>query len=72
MALKPQPTVKGYSAWVLGQLVEAKATTLAEVTEWVIDRWVDENRDFLASEFGIKREEFRRQGKVIQYAPRSR
>ena len=72
MVIRPQPTIKGYSAWILGRLVAAKATTPAEVTAWVIDRWIDDNREFLATEFGITREQFQRQAKVVDYRSKSR
>ena len=64
---KPQPTIRGYNAWVLDRLVRAKGTTLAEITAWVVDRWIDENRAFLASEFDITRDQFQRPRKLVPY-----
>ncbi len=64
---KPQPTLKGYSAWVINRLIEAKAITSAEVTAWIIERWIDENAKFLSEEFGIARQEFIKRGKVVPY-----
>ncbi len=71
MVLKPQPTLKGYNAWVVARLVEAKGITQAEVAAWIIDRWVDGNGRLLADEYGISREHFRRHGKIVQH-PSSR
>ena len=56
--VKPQPTIRGYNAWVFEKLVERKALNPAEVASWIIDRWVDENKDFLEVTFGITRDEF--------------
>lgn len=56
--VKPQPTIKGYSAWVFERLVEAKGLSPAEIAWWMIDRWVDENQKFLEGKFGITRKAF--------------
>ena len=69
--VKPQPTLKGYSAWVFIRLVEAKGRTPAEISAWIMERWIDENGKFLSEEFGISREQFQRRGKVVQH-PSSR
>ena len=68
---KPQPTLKGYAAWAFKRLVEAKGTGPAQVSGWIMERWIDENGKLLREEFGISREQFRRQGKVVQH-PHSR
>jgi hypothetical protein len=68
MAFKPQPTIQGYNAWVLERLVEARATSPAEVTAWIIDRWIEANRQLLAAEYGITRDQFQRAAKVVKLA----
>lgn len=68
---KPQPTLTGYAAWAFARVVEAKGDKPGKVAGWIIERWIDDNGKFLAREFGIKREQFRRTGKVVQH-PSSR
>jgi hypothetical protein len=69
--MKPQPTLKGYDAWVVDQLVKAKGITQAEVVAWICDRWVDSNRGFLEEEFGITRAQYKsepaKSGTVVEY-----
>ena len=64
---KPQPTIKGYAAFVLRTLVERKGVTKAEVTSWMVERWIEDNRLFLAKEFSVSREEYLRSQNILQY-----
>jgi hypothetical protein len=67
--LRVQTTVRGYSAWVLERLMQEKGELLADVTKYVLDRFVDQNAEFLA-ELGISREEFKREeGAGAQVVP---
>jgi hypothetical protein len=56
--VKPQPTLKGYNAFVINNLVELKGHTAAEVVAWMVERWIDSNGEFLAEEFGITRDRY--------------
>lgn len=55
--LKLQGTVRGYSAWVVEQLMEIKGESLADVTKYLFDRWIDDNEEYLAK-LGLSREAF--------------
>jgi hypothetical protein len=52
-----QPTVAGYTAWALERLARKKRQSLGEVASYALDRWVDDNADFLGG-FGISLENF--------------
>jgi hypothetical protein len=54
---KVQATLSGYTAWVVQRLTEAKRQTTADVVKYLLDRWVDDNDEFL-ERYGIRREEF--------------
>jgi hypothetical protein len=56
--LKAQPTIRGYNAFVVNNLVSSKGITTSEVVAWIVDRWIDDNRKFLNEEFGITRGQF--------------
>jgi len=72
MAFKPQPTIAGYNGWVMERLVDARATNPAEVTAWVIDRWIEMNRQLLSSDYGISRDQFQKTSKVVKLPGKSR
>ena len=55
---KIQATVKGYSAWVIDQLVEFKRETQADVVKYLFDRWVDDHADWLENAYGLSRVKF--------------
>jgi hypothetical protein len=68
--VKIQATVSGLPAWALERLAGAKGQSAAEIANYVINRWIDDNLDYLAR-FGIDLEEFgkaeaERTGRVIQ------
>ena len=67
--IKPQPTLKGYSAWVVNRLVEAKGITQAEAVAWILDRWIDANRGFLEEEFEITRAQYKRESSSATVLP---
>lgn len=54
----PQPTLKGYNAWVFNRLLKATGKGKGPLAEWVIDQWVHANSRYLADEFDIKRAEY--------------
>lgn len=67
---KPQPTLHGYTAWIVNRLVKAKGIGEGPAAAWIIDRWVDENGEFLEKEFGLTRrafEEARVGGRLVQH-----
>lgn len=59
----PQPTLKGYNAWAFRRLKGARGTGPGPTAEWIIDRWISENGEFLEREFGIRRSDYT---KVVQ------
>ena len=56
--LKPQPTVKGFYAWVIERMEVATGDSPAEAAAWIIRAWIDNNQDFLRTSYGIRREDF--------------
>jgi hypothetical protein len=67
---KPQPTIRGYNAWVFRRLLEARGDGSGPLAEWIIDRWIEQNRELLANEYDIRREQYMRGQKVVRH-PRS-
>lgn len=55
--LKVQTTLRGYSAWVIQRLMTIKGESLADVTKYLFDRWIDDNAEFL-ERFGLTHEHF--------------
>ncbi|MEA2465362.1 MAG: hypothetical protein QOJ98_3109 [Acidobacteriota bacterium] len=55
--IKVQTTLKGYNAWVIQRLMELKREPMADITNYVFTRWIDDNPDFLAR-FGLTLEHF--------------
>lgn len=67
--VKMQATLKGYTAWVIEKLTSIKRQTPADVTSYILERWVDENAKFL-EQYGITLEQFdiaeeERSGRVL-------
>ena len=64
-----QATLKGYTAWVMEKLTSQKRQTSADVASYILERWVDENAEFLEKrgitqgQFDIAEEE--RGGRVL-------
>lgn len=58
---KPQPTLHGYTAWVLGELMKKKGLSAGRAAAWIIDRWVDENAELLERGFSIDRAAYERE-----------
>ena len=56
--LKVQTTLRGYSAWVVQQMMAIKGESLADITKYLFDRWSDDDQEFLAG-FGLTREVYR-------------
>jgi hypothetical protein len=46
-ALKVQGTLRGYSAWVVEQLMFIKGESLSDITKLIFDRWIDDNAEYL-------------------------
>jgi len=57
-SVRVQTTLRGYTGWVLDQLVAIKGEPQADVAKYLLDRWVDANQQFLRDEFGLTREAF--------------
>lgn len=53
MAIKAQPTLRGFNAYVLARLVEARGLTVAEVAAWMIEQWIDQNMELLEARYGV-------------------
>lgn len=51
-SVRVQATVSGFTKWALEKLVSAKGQSIAEVGGYALERWVDDNLEFL-SRFGI-------------------
>jgi hypothetical protein len=51
------PTLSGYTLWAIEQLARRKRESLAEAASYAIERWVDENADYL-SRFDISLDRF--------------
>jgi hypothetical protein len=70
-ALKVQGTLRGYSAWIVEQLKTIKGEPLSDITKQIIDRWVDDNPEFLRG-LNLTHENYhlaeeRRKGKVVDF-----
>ncbi len=51
--LKPQPTLKGYTAWVFSEVVETLGFSHAEGAAHIISQWIRDNAEELKEDFGI-------------------
>ena len=40
LSLKPQPTLKGYYAWVISRMVEIDGKTPAEIAARMVEEWI--------------------------------
>jgi hypothetical protein len=56
--LKLQTTLRGYDAWIVENLMSLKGQPLADVTNYIFTRWIDENAEYLQG-FGLSHEKFR-------------
>ena len=54
---KPQPTLRGYPAWVLLEWSSRKGPTVSELAADLLNRWIEENQEYLASR-GLGEEDF--------------
>lgn len=57
--LTPQPTLRGYNAWVVKKLMAARGDGPGPTAAWIIDRWITENKEALARDYDIRNEDFR-------------
>jgi hypothetical protein len=57
--VKPQPTLKGYWAWVFAQYVEADAKEAGPVAAQLIEEALRAKQEVLLRDYGITREGFR-------------
>jgi hypothetical protein len=56
--LKVQTTLRGYDAWVVESLMTLKGQPLADITNYVFSRWIDDNAEFL-ERFGLSPDKFK-------------
>lgn len=63
--IKPQPTLKGYHAWVLQTLVLNWGLPQAEVAAWVIQNWIFENDEKLRK-YGISFEAYQQETRTLE------
>lgn len=56
--LKPQPSLRGFVAYALRELVKQRGMSQAEGAAWIIDRWIEEHYEMLATRYGITLEKY--------------
>ncbi len=56
--IKPQPTLKGYTAWAFDRLIKVQGISQAEGASWVVERWLQAERQYLAEQYQISPEKF--------------
>ena len=71
-ALKIQGTIRGYSAWVVEQLMELKGESLSDMTKQIFDRWIEDNSEFLERRYKLtldayREAEARREGAIVEF-----
>lgn len=66
MNLKPQPTLKGYSAWAFNRLIFIEGWSLAEGAAWIITNWLKENKELLDEEYEISVKRFLTETKALE------
>lgn len=64
--LTPQPTLRGYNAWVVKKLMAARGEGPGPTATWIIDRWISENKETLADDYEIRNEDYRN-ARVIEH-----
>ena len=52
-------TPGNYNTWVMSRLVEERGESIGTVSDWIIDRWIEQNKKHLDDEYGITRNEYR-------------
>jgi hypothetical protein len=57
--IHPQPTLGDYNAWILQRLAEERGEKVSTVAGWIIDRWIEQNKDLLEDEYRIVRDDYR-------------
>ena len=57
--IKPQPTLKGYTAWAFTRLIAIQGVSQAEGISWIVDRWLQIERDHLELQYGISPQKYR-------------
>ena len=68
-SMKLQTTLTGSTAWFVAKLAELKGKTQAEIASYLLERWIDDNHEYLAKH-GINYETFdteNRGGTVEQF-----
>ena len=56
-SFKVQSTLTGHPAWVVERLAAERRQTVAEVTKYIIERWIDDNEEFL-TRYRVTRADF--------------
>ena len=51
--IKPQPSLRGFTAYVLQEFVNIRGITPAEGAAYMIERWIDSNREELEEVYGL-------------------
>jgi hypothetical protein len=55
LASSPKASLNDYDRWVLSRLAEERGESCGTVAGWIIDRWIGDNRQALAADYGIDR-----------------
>ena len=56
-SMKLQTTLSGSTSWIVMKLAELKGKTQAEIASYLLERWIDDNHEYL-SRHGISYEKF--------------
>jgi hypothetical protein len=72
-SVRVQATVSGYTAWVFRRLARRQRLSIGEVAAYGLQRWVDDNAEFLAR-FGISLDAFESEldDRVVPMPPKGR
>lgn len=57
--IKPQPSLRGFAAYVLQEFVATRGITPAEGAAYMIERWIDEHREELEKDYDLSLKTFR-------------
>lgn len=67
--LKPQPTLKGYTAWVFAEVVDTLGYSHAEGAAYIISQWIRDNAEELREDFGISIPAYRKARAAAEATP---
>jgi len=63
--LKVQTTLRGYDAWVVENLMTLRGQPLADITNYLFNRWIDDNAQYL-EKYGLSLDKFNAEEEVRQ------